>query len=166
MIMKHALKYLCRSIIVVWLVSGCNSFNETQHPAGLPLRYHAERYSFTFFLPASWQGYSVIAKQWISASPKQTGLVPMIVLRHPCWKTDDRYEDIPILVFTRRQWEATASDNIFAGGVAEEVGQNREYVFAIHNRFNWDQLKGWKEAGEIVELNSAANKSQSRGQFR
>jgi len=31
---------------------------------------------------------------------------PVIILRNPQWKTNDLYQDIPVMVFTRAQWDA------------------------------------------------------------
>jgi hypothetical protein len=84
----------------------------------------------------------------------------MIVLRHPQWTTSNPYQDIPILVFTRNQWEADKQGRfaIGAGGFDEEIGHNSKYVFAISSRFNAaDAVKGWKEATETVERNRAAS---------
>jgi len=84
----------------------------------------------------------------------------VIVLRHSRWKNSDQYQDIPIQVLTRRQWEADREGrfSIGAGGYDVEIGHNSEYVFAISSRFNaGDSVKGWKEATDIVERNRAAN---------
>ena len=85
---------------------------------------------------------------------------PIIVLRHPQWKADDPRQDIPIMVFTRSQWEACGHDGRFfpyAGGVIYEMRHNRKYVFGIYSRYNAaDSVKGWKEAAGIVEWNRAA----------
>jgi len=129
--------------------------------------YHNVQYDFTFFLPAIWQGYSVLVQQWegrtyLAAADKVvvTEHGPVIVLRHPQWKAGDHYQDIPIEVFTRSQWEAYHQGrfSIGAGGIEEEIGHNPKYVFATSSRFNADDtVKGWKEADDIVERNRAAN---------
>jgi hypothetical protein len=122
----------------------------------LPVVYHNKQYDFTFFLPAGWKGYSVLTGQWDGGEAWHG---PMIVLRHPHWNADDPYQDIPIMVFTRSQWEADKK-GVFAtgaGGVEFEIGHNRKYVFGIHSRFNWGESEGWQEASRIVEQNQAAN---------
>ena len=131
------------------------------------LKYRNAEYGFTFSLPASWQGYSVLAEQWegkTHLASVDTEVVtergPVIVIRHPQWKDSDHYQDIPIRVFTRAQWEVSrqGSLGIDAGGVNSEIDSNSNYVFAVGSRFNADDtVNGWKEAGEIVERNRAAN---------
>ncbi len=84
----------------------------------------------------------------------------MIVLRHPQWRANDLYEDIPIMVFTRSQWESDKQGrfSIGAGGFDQELWHNEEYVFGMSSRCNAaDNVKGWREVAAIVEGNQAAN---------
>ena len=159
-------RFLYASTITALLANGCGSLNPPKHPPNLPLLYHNAQYDFTFFLPASWQGYSVLTQQWeghtySAAADKEVALEhgPVIVLRHSQWKASNPWQDIPILVFTRSQWKADKQGrlSIGAGGVEYEIGHNRTYVFGIHSRFNWGESRGWEEAGAIVERNEAAN---------
>ena len=154
------------SIITALLVVGCSSLNPPKHPSGLPVIYHNAEYDFTFFLPASWRGYSVLMQQWdgeryVAAVDRSevTDYGPVIVLRNPRWKAGDPYQDIPIRVFTRSQWEgAEGPPSIDAGGVEFEIAHNAKYVFAINSRFDWDEsFKGREEAGTIVYRNQVAN---------
>jgi hypothetical protein len=151
-------KLFYASAITALLVSGCGSLNAPNHPSGLPLRYHNAQYDFTFFLPASWRGHSVLVEQWVSSYPAAPEHGPIIVLRHPQWTASNPCQDIPILVFTRSQWEAHRGDlGIGAGGVEYEIGHNAKYVFGIHSRFNWGELKGWEEADAMIKRNQAVN---------
>jgi hypothetical protein len=153
--------------IIQLLATGCSSLNARNRPSGLPARYHDAQYDFTFFLPARWQGHSVLIQKWegVSCLPaKDTTAVtahgPIIVLRHPQWKADDPSQDIPIMVFTRSQWDALHSGEWFpyAGGVIGEMWQTRKHVFAIYSRYNADDsVKGWNEADRILGGNSAAH---------
>ncbi len=154
-----------------WRV-GAEIFNRSDVPAGqVKVRtppgsnalvvYHHAQSSLTFSLPASWHGYSVLNQQWegqtyVAAMDKRavTEQGPLIVLRHPQWKEDDHYQDIPILLLTRSQFEALHQGkfSIGAGGVEIEIAHNDQYVFAVSSRFNADDsVKGWKEATEAVE---------------
>jgi hypothetical protein len=161
-------RHLYAPIIALLLVSGCYGLNPVKEPGGLPLAYRNPQYEFTFFLPASWKGYSVLNEQWngqayFAASDKAEGTEhgPLIVLRHPEWKVDAPWQDIPILVFTRSQWKAERQGqfSIFAGGVEQEIAHNSNYVFAIHSRFNWNEsVKGSREAEGIVTQNQTANR--------
>jgi hypothetical protein len=135
------------------------------NPSDARILYHNAEYDFTFTLPASWSDYSVLVQQWdgqsyLAATDKVvvTEHGPVIVLRHPQWTADGHYQDIPIQVFTRSQWEAhhLGKFSIGAGGFQDEIGHNSKYVFAISSRFNADDsVKGWKEAAEIVGENQA-----------
>jgi hypothetical protein len=86
----------------------------------------------------------------------------MITLRHPRWQSDAPFQDIPIVVFTRAQWDALNHGkfwpSLFAGGVMDELWHNQSFVFAMSNRYNWGELEGAKEVAEIIEQNCAANK--------
>src|SRR6266571_6527325 len=97
---------------VALLATGCSSLDTPNQLSDLPLRYHNARYGLTFFLPASWRGYSVSIQQledttYSPAEDKQilVGRTPMITLRHPRWQASAPYQDIPILAFTRAQWD-------------------------------------------------------------
>ena len=86
----------------------------------------------------------------------------MITLRHPQWQADAPYQDIPILVFTRAQWDELHQGrlwpSIFAGGVMYELWHNQKYVFAISSRYNWEEdAKGWKEADDIIQTNCSVH---------
>ena len=129
---------------------------------------HNAKYEFAFYLPASWQGYSVLTGQWngqtyspATDKSEETEHGPLLVLRNPQWKVGDPQQDIPVLVFTRSQWKRGRAGEftIFAGGVQSEISHNGNYVFAIHSRFNWDQsVKGAREAEDIVIQNQNANR--------
>ena len=158
------------SVIVALLTAGCASMDDANQPSGLPLRYHSARYGLTFYLPISWRGYSVSVQQLddVRYSPAEdrqviVGHTPMITLRHPQRQAGTRYQDIPILVFTRAQWAALHHGalwpSLFAGGVMDELWHSQRFVLAMSSRYNAaDEVKGWKEVAEIVEQNRTANK--------
>src|SRR5437867_5569190 len=95
-------KFLYASAITSLLAAGCGSSNVPTHQSDAPVLYHNSQYGFTFSLPASWQGYSVLLQQWdgqtyLAAADKlvvsEHG--PAIVLRHPQWKASEHYQDVP-----------------------------------------------------------------------
>jgi hypothetical protein len=141
--------------------------DDREDQSAAPVIYRSAQYAFTFSLPASWQGYTVAIQQWegqtYGSATDQVVVTergPIIVLRHPQWRASDPYLDIPILVFTRRQWEKHHQGrfSVGAGGVEIEIGHNSNYVFAISSRFNAaDGVKGWQEATDIVGHNQTAN---------
>lgn len=148
------------SAMLVLLATGCRSTHVASHPSGLPLRYHNTQYDLTFFLPASWRGYSVVTQTW-DGYPESKEHGPIVVLRHPQWKTNDLYQDIPIMVFTHKQWDEEERGDFFpyAGGIISEMWHNRNYVFGLYSRYNaFDEVKGWKEADDIIRQNCDANK--------
>ncbi|HEU5397073.1 MAG TPA: hypothetical protein VFV81_07890 [Verrucomicrobiae bacterium] len=136
------------------------------------LVYHNSEFDFTFSLPSYWAGYSVQTNEWQSAAylsdADQTEVTergPMIVFRNPYWTVNDPRQDIPILVFTRRQWEKywqPQGFSVSAGGIEEEIAHNDRYVFVINSRFNWGDLPGAEDAGRIVDENRAANQPHLR----
>jgi hypothetical protein len=150
--------------MVTFTVAGCCAPNSSKRLHDLPLCYHNSQYDFTFSLPASWRGYGVVIQQWavqryldISDRLVVTERGPILVLRHPKWTASDPCQDIPILVFTRRQWETHHPGNVGAGGVDEEINHNAKYVFAISSRYNADDsVKGWKETSDVVKRNRDA----------
>ncbi len=152
-------KFLKTSALAALLIAGCTSTTAPKPSAGLPLRYHNSQYGLTFFLPADWRGYSVVTQQW-DGYPSQTERGLTIILRHPQWKTNDLYQDIPIMIFTRPQWDKEVHGQFFpyAGGAIFELWHNQNYVFGLYSRYNFaDEVKGWKEAGDIIDQNRAAN---------
>ncbi len=157
------------------LAASCHSLKTASQPSGLPLRYHNAQYGLTFFLPASWKGYSVLIQEWdapLYSADYQTEVGrehgPIIVLRNPHWRVDDQYQDIPIMVFTRSQWPAVERQRCFpyAGGTIGDLWHNRRYVFGLYNRYQnlaiqdngGVEVKGVEEAVDIIERNRAANK--------
>ena len=162
-------KLLYASTITALLATCCGSLNTPNHPSGLPLRYHNPQYGLGFSVPATWRGHSVLVQEWegqtYSAAVDKVVVMergPVIVLRHPQWKADAPYQDIPILVFTRSQWDALHLGkfwpSLYAGGAMDEIWHNRKYVFGMSSRYNWGELKGSKEAADVVERNRSANK--------
>lgn len=147
---------------------GCSTSREPL--PNLPVRYHSFKFDFTFYLPKSWQGYSVLVEHWeapLYAAPDSssrkilgTERGPIIVLRHPQWRMNDPYQDIPIMVFTRQQWEEEHQGRFFpyAGGIIGELWHNPKYVFGLYSRYNFnDEAKDWKEAEDIINQNRAAH---------
>jgi hypothetical protein len=143
----------------VWF--GCST-------AALPIRYHNAQYDLAFYLPTDWKNYSVLTQQWNGEkyAPDKDAVVTMahgsiIVLRNPQWKTNNLYQDIPICIFTRQQWDDINLGKYYAqgaGGVIYELWHNDKYVFCIHSRYNAnDSVNGWKEVQDIVNQNCAAH---------
>ena len=157
---------LCLALALSGGLIGCSTAHNDL--SGLPIRYHNAQYDFTFNLPATWKGSSVLTQHWegetyLREKDKDVVLArgPMIVLRNPQWKTNNLYQDIPVYIFTRRQWDDIylgKYDAAGASGVIYELWHDDKYVFGIHSRYNADDsLNGWKEAQDIVNQNCAAH---------
>jgi hypothetical protein len=158
---------LCLALVLSGGLFGCSTTTKNR-PSDLPVIYHNAKYDFTFFLPASWQGYSVLIQQWdgenyLSTEDKDVivGHGAIIILRYPQWKANKPYQDIEILFFTRSQWDALKHGklwpSLYAGGVMDELWHNHKYVFAMSSRYNWGELKGSEEVAGIVNKNCAAH---------
>src|SRR5512133_1678455 len=162
---------VCSAALVA---SGCHSLETASHPSGLPIGYRNAQCGLTFFLPASWQGYSVLIQEWdapLHSADYQTEVGrergPIIVLRHPHWKESDHYQDIPIMVFSRSQWAAEEQQRFFpyACGLIGELWHNPRYVFGLYTRYqdldiqsnHGMEVKGAEEVAEIIERNRACN---------
>src|SRR6185437_6865362 len=104
--------------------------------------YQNDLYGLTFHLPSDWTGYTVLHDRWQAYEYDDkldrdvlAGTGPILILRHPIWRTDHRRQDIPILVFTTEQWQADVPERIYAGGTIYELCRNKRYVCGIYSRF-------------------------------
>lgn len=129
----------------------------TATPASL--EYHNSEYAFTFSLPASWGGYSIVTGSWTGTiSDPLKGDVPavqgpLISIRHPLWSEQDPRQDIPIMVFTLEQWEALQRGEFVVSAAPvgpSELGRNASYVFALPARYNYAFPTGWQEVEQII----------------
>jgi len=161
-------KLLYLAIVTALLATACKSSGPQSRSANLPLSYHDTRFGFTFYLPESWRGYSVLKKQWEGqsyfAANDTTATVahgPVIVLRHPQWTASEPQQDITFLVYTRSQWDAEHEGKFcctyYAGGTMVEMWHNRKYVFAMSTHDSKAELNGWREVSKIVSQNLDAN---------
>ena len=158
--MKKLVPILAISVLIA---IGCESAHKGTLRSEFAVNYQSRLYGLTFHLPPGWRGFTVSTQEWegISYIPAKdttevTARGPLIVLRHPRSTSKVPYQDIPILVFTRRQWEADKQGRfaIGAGGFDEEIRHNSNYVFAISSRYNADDsVRGWKETSDVVERN-------------
>jgi hypothetical protein len=160
-------RLLLLPIVFGLLASGCESPKMAKAHAGLPVRYHNAQYDFTFFLPADWKGYTISMQQSVdeisTAGESSIWRIPMITLQHPPAPDRIPFQDIPIIVFTRPQWDALHQGgplpSLFAGGIMNELWHTQQFVFAMSSLYNAnDEARGRKEVADIVAQNCAANK--------
>lgn len=120
--------------------------------------YENHEYGFRFFLPKTWEGYTVVTEQWegFVLGPQGDRLVqtgPRILIRHPRWTRERPRQDIPVMVFTVAQWDSLQKGeyHVSAAPVGPiELGRNNRYVFALPPRYNYAFSEGWEEAEEIL----------------
>ena len=77
--------------------------------------YKNQQYGFTFTLPATWQGYTIVNGKWEGlemGSPNIAATGPQISIRHPQWSKEDPRQDIPIMIFSLTQWQDLQQENI------------------------------------------------------
>lgn len=142
-----------------WLISSVVLGN---YEAGDSIKYRNRDYGFTFTLPKSWSGYTIVAEAWegrsvegsISVQITETG--PKLLIRHPKWTKENPREDIPVMVFNMAQWDKVQQGKISLGAAPigpAELGRNTTYVFALPARYNYDFLTGYQEVEQILTEN-------------
>jgi hypothetical protein len=131
----------------------------TEPQAANVVVYENEQYGFVFSLPASWTGYTILARQWTgtpvgSGSGTKEEHGPILIIRHPLWTKGEPREDIPIMVFTHTEWR-DVQDCRFTVSAAPfppfELGRNANWVFALPPRYNYDMLTGFEEVDQIMK---------------
>jgi hypothetical protein len=122
------------------------------------IQYKNTEYGFTFDLPQSWTGYSVVVEKWegtyLDNSTKTEG--PKILIRHPAWTNEIPRQDIPIMIFTPEQWDSILKENLAVGAAPigpSELGRNSKYIFALPARYNYAFPIGFEEVENILKEN-------------
>lgn len=125
------------------------------------IQYENTEYGFTFSLPDSWKGYSIIVDHWQGKMVKKgdsavplTG--PKLFIRNPQWTADDPRQDIPIMVFSNEQWDYMKTEKMSVSAAPippSELGRNKQYVFALPARYNFSFLPGYEEVDIIIKDN-------------
>lgn len=126
-----------------------------------PTDYKNTKYGFTFSLPKSWEGYTVVEDDWegfsLSADGNEqvaTEYGPLISIRHPDWEYKAPRQDIPIMIFTIEQWNLMQADKFHIGAAPvnpSEIARSKRYVFATPARYNFSYLTGYEEVDQIIQ---------------
>jgi predicted secreted protein len=122
------------------------------------LQYVNNEYGFTFALPESWRGYTIVSQQWLghrlgSVVDLAPAYGPEILIRHPLWTQTSPRQDIPIMVFTLAQWQMVEQEKLSVGAAPippSELGRNAVYVFALPARYNFAFQTGFEEVEQIM----------------
>lgn len=121
-------------------------------------------YGFMVSLPESWEKYKAVESGWegYSLDTKGENQVksekgPLFLIRHPLWTTTAPRQDIPVMIFTLKQWSDMQADKFHIGAAPvnpSELGRNSKYVFALPARYNFSYLTGFEEVDQIVRSGS------------
>jgi hypothetical protein len=130
--------------------------------SGSTVEYRNTQFGFSFSLPASWKGYSIVTDRWQGYIYGQQGdelaqQGPLISIRYPLWTFANPRQDIPIMVFTFAQWDSLQRNEFHIGAAPigpSELGRNAQYVFALPARYNFAFSTGWEEVQKILEDHS------------
>jgi len=125
------------------------------------ISYTNSQYGFSFLLPNSWKGFSIVTSEWGGYTNGPQGDVvaatgPMISIRHPEWTEQTPRQDIPIMIFTIQQWNDLQQGkfHIDAAPIGpSELGRNAKYVFALPARYNYAFPTGYEEVQTILAGN-------------
>jgi hypothetical protein len=122
------------------------------------IEYRNDQYGFSFSLPLSWKGYSILTQIWtgspVDAPNGQKVSGPEILIRHPLWMAGNPRQDIPILVFTLAQWDLVQQEKLSLGAAPigpSELGRNAKYVFGLPARYNFAFPTGFEEVDQIIQ---------------
>jgi hypothetical protein len=123
--------------------------------------YSNTTYGFTFELPKSWKGFSVVTDKWEGRGTTDSGKTiietgPKISIKHPLWTSKNQRQNIPIMIFTNKQWNSIKDEklSVSAAPIGPSIlDSNDKYVFALPPRYNFDFLKGYEEVDNILKGN-------------
>lgn len=116
-------------------------------------------YGFEFALPKAWEGYSILNSAWEGVASEPSGDVviergPVITIRHPQWTPEVPRQDIPIMIFTIKQWNDLTQDKFHIGATPinpSELGRNAKHVFALPARYNYAFPVGYEEVEQVLK---------------
>ena len=142
-----------------WLIDRINIEQDYDNGS---IIYTNEEFGYNFNLPLSWEDYSIVKDNWeglaLGNSPQgevtETGKI--ISIRHPLWTSENKYQDIPIMIFTHEQWDLIQKEELSIGAAPfgpKELGRNSNYIFALPARYNFAFPNGYEEVENILESN-------------
>lgn len=137
-----------------WLITDVILGAEEQSAS---LIYENNQYGFTFSLPSSWQGYTIVDKKWEGLAVGGSETIAsgsQLLIRHPEWTEQNPRQDIPIMIFTLAQWQELQQEKFHIGAAPmgpSELNRNEQYVFALPARYNYEFLTGYEEVEKILQ---------------
>ena len=133
-----------------------NKAPETNN-VGTTLEYLNADYGFSFSLPSSWQGFTVINNNWegtLVENSKQKMAGPEIIIRHPLYTESNPRQDIPIMIFKFAEWDLIQQEKLAVSAAPigpSELGRNNRYIFALPARYNYAFPNGFEEVDKIIQ---------------
>ncbi len=124
--------------------------------------YTNNDFHFSVTLPPEWKGFTIVKNTWLGQAIGDTGDIPftsgpLISVRDPRWTNDAPRQDIPIMIFTLKQWDEMKAEQYHIGAAPippSELGRNADYVFALPARYNFAFPPGYEEVQRIIETGS------------
>ncbi|MGE5653060.1 MAG: hypothetical protein ACM3ZQ_02165 [Bacillota bacterium] len=152
---KRPFSLIVKRINGRWLIDSVTSGEYLADTA----TYKNTQYGFSFALPKGWQGYTIVTNKWEGLpvggqSPIATGA--MLAIRHPQWSAEVPRQDIPIMIFTLKQWDSLQKGEFHIGAAPigpRELNRNTEFVFALPARYNYAFPLGYEEVERIIASN-------------
>jgi beta-lactamase regulating signal transducer with metallopeptidase domain len=118
--------------------------------------YQNTIYGFALSLPPSWPSYTTVHSRWQGDDVK-TGAITatgeQIALRDSRWTAENPRQDIPIMIFTIKQWDLLQQGKFHIGAAPinpSELGRNSSYVFALPARYNYAFPTGYQEVEQLL----------------
>ncbi len=125
------------------------------------VEYKNSNLGFSVKLPDSWKNFSAVDGSWEGYSLDATGKTQIksetgitVSVRHPLWTSSAPRQDIPVMVFSLKQWSDMQADKFHAGAAPinpSELGRNSKYVFALPARYNFAYITGFEEVETILQ---------------
>jgi len=152
---QRAINLVVKRYDTGWLIDAVSLRPYT--PASIT--YSDTQFGFTFVLPRTWQGYSIVTTDWEGAAigGQQDGRIvqrgPIVSIRHPQWMESEPRQDIPIMIFQINQWNSLQKEEFSVGAapiMPHELGRNSRYVFALPARYNFAFPTGFEEVETIL----------------
>ncbi|MCK5510296.1 hypothetical protein KAI65_01975 [Candidatus Parcubacteria bacterium] len=132
--------------------------------------YRNEEFGFEIDLSEPWKGYKIFKELWNGTTLDVSAVKydgSKVVIRNSKWSEDEIWQDIPILVFTKDEWQLIEDNNlnISATPIApRKIGENNNYVFALLPRWiGFTNALGQNEARKIVETFKAFDLDETLG---
>ncbi len=88
--------------------------------------------------PQDWKGYLIVSSEWRGREGELDRYGPIITIRHPSWTEQAPWLDIPLMVFTRKQWHSVMNEDLVVSAAPTppgDIGRNAKYVFALPPRY-------------------------------